>query len=162
MGFLTSLGESGLANAILATAWAFPALEILHYAGIILWLGSVAMLDFRLIGWSRTVPLHDFNLGPGAWIGGLLTLVTGVLMFIALPTSYAANAVFWIKILLLIVATGLPFFFHAKHLTDSARWEHGPPPAGARIAGAVSLILWFGVLVAGRFMVYFGPTADSF
>lgn len=161
MDFLVSLGNTGLAKAIIGSAWAFPTLEILHYAGIILWIGSVAMLDFRLMGASRRVPLHDFNMGPGAWIGALLTLVTGVLMFVALPTVYAANPVFWTKVLLLIVATGIAFVFHARHLTDADQWEYGAPPAGARIAGGVSLLLWLGVLVAGRFMTYFGPSADS-
>ena len=58
-------------------------LEIFHYLGIAFWIGSVAMLDFRLIGLSRKVPVQAFHLSVGAFVGLALTVTTGLMMYLS-------------------------------------------------------------------------------
>lgn len=136
-----------------------PLLEVLHYFGIILWVGSVAVLDFRLIGFHRNLPMHKFHLATGAWVGGALTVGSGLLMFLTYPALYATNIAFWIKMVLIVAATLTAVVFHTRHVTDSHRWDRGKPPPDARLAGAASLVLWFGVLIAGRLISYVGFSA---
>ena len=75
-------------------------LEIFHYLGIAFWIGSVAMLDFRLIGFSSKVPVQAFHLSVGAFVGLGLTLVTGLIMFLPYSDSYLGNPMFVIKMIL--------------------------------------------------------------
>jgi hypothetical protein len=136
------------------TVW----LEILHYLGIAFWLGSVAMLDFRLIGLSPKVPLQAFHLSLGAFLGLGLTLTTGLIMFLPHSESYLGNPMFVTKLVLLAIAYGIGIMVHTRFVTESASWEEGMPPPKARFAGLVSLVLWFAVLAAGRQVTYFGFT----
>ena len=133
-------------------------LEIFHYLGIAFWIGSVAMLDFRLIGFSRKVPVQAFHLSVGAFLGLGLTLVTGIIMFIPYSESYLGNPMFVSKMILLLVAYGVGIAVHTRAVTESASWDEGKPPPKIRFAGLVSLLLWFAVLAAGRQVTYFGFT----
>ena len=132
------------------TVW----LEILHYLGIAFWLGSVAMLDFRLLGLSSRVPVQAFHLSAGVYIGLALVLVTGIL-FVAAKPGYLSNPALQIKLALIIAAGGLSTFFHSRlvaaHL-DTA--SDDPTPAVARLAGATSMALWLVVLVFARMIPY--------
>ena len=136
------------------TGW----LEILHYLGIAFWLGSVAMLDFRLLGMSSRVPIQAFHLSAGAYVGLALTLTTGTIMFLPNASGYFSNPMFIGKMILLLLAIAMGLGLHSKYVRQSDQWPDGTPPFEARVAGAVSLLLWFGVLVAGRQITYFGFT----
>jgi hypothetical protein len=136
-----------------------PVLEVLHYFGIVLWVGSIALLDFRLMGFSRALPMHKFHLSGGAWLGIVITTFSGGLMFVTYPALYIQNTAFWVKMGLIVAATLTALIFHSRHVTDSHRWDRGRPPLDARIAGAVSLVLWFGVMISGRLIAYVGPNA---
>jgi hypothetical protein len=99
------------------------------------------MLDLRLIGWSA--PQQDpelLALGMTPWVllGFVLALVTGLGMFIARPSAYAANPAFQAKLILLLAA-GLNLFMYRLVAFTSAR-----------AAAGLSLAIWFGVVLAGR------------
>jgi hypothetical protein len=133
-------------------------LEIFHYLGIAFWIGSVAMLDFRLMGLSRKVPLQAFHLSLGAFIGLGLTITTGLLMYFPQSERYLENPMFVTKMVLLLIAYGIGIAVHTRIIADAGSWQDGTPPPKVRFAGLLSLLLWFAVLAAGRQVTYFGFT----
>jgi hypothetical protein len=132
--------SSELAFQIGATWW-FPLLESFHVLGVVMLLGSLLMVDLRLLGaTARTYTIEAMSAGVigWAWLGFALALVSGTGMFISRPSHYAANPAFQSKLVLLVLAgVNLALF---KRL--------GRMPA--KLAAGVSLLLWAGVVVAGR------------
>jgi hypothetical protein len=131
---------SELAFQIGATWW-FPLLESLHVLGLATLLGALLAVDLRLMGLTGrayTVAAMSSGMVVWAWLGFAVALVTGVGMFISRPAHYAANPAFQVKLLLLLAAgINLAAF----------RWIGRTP---RKVAGLVSLLVWAGVVVAGR------------
>ncbi len=133
-------------------------LEIFHFLGIAFWIGAVAMLNFRMIGLSKKVPVEAFHISTASFIGFGLTAVTGLMMYFPTAQLYNANPMFQLKAVLLVIAIVFGFVVQAKQVANAAAWSEGPPPNAVRLAGAISLLLWFGVLAAGRMITYGGFT----
>lgn len=132
--------------------------EILHYIGIALWLGAVAMLDLRLIGLSKQVPVKAFHLSAAAYAGLALTLMTGLVFFAGSAGAYLGNPLFIIKMIFLVAAVLLSLFVHQRYVAQAVSWPEGYTPMNARLAAGASLLLWIGVLFSGRLITYFGYT----
>ena len=125
-------------------------------AGILV--GTIIWFDLRLLGvWMRHQPVSRVfgSLKPWMLGGFAVMFVTGALLFTSLATSACVHPYFQIKIVLLVLA-GLNVAFYTFTI-DRRRhqWDEAPtPPVPARIAGLVSLVLWAGVIAAGRIMAY--------
>ena len=145
--FLYWLADTELAFQIGAT-WIFPLLESLHVVALAVVVGTIFFVDLRLLGLAGMryrVEVFTDELPPWAWGGFAVALVTGVGMFITRGAAYAANPAFLTKMGLLVVAAVNVFVLHRRILLEA--------PAGsgkARISGLVSLLVWIGVIVAGR------------
>ena len=142
-----------LAEHIGISYW-FPLLESIHVVTLTFVVGSILMVDLRLLGLSG---LHyaaskiTGELLPWTWGAFLLSLPTGLGLFITRAGHYAGNPAFQIKILLLVLAGLNMAVFQFRSVRDIASWDAAPrPPLRARIAGATSLLLWSGVVIAGR------------
>ena len=136
----TWLEGTELAYQIGATWW-FPLLESLHVVGLALLLGSILMLDLRLLGWTArgNLPAQmSAGMMGWVWLGFGIALVSGMGMFISRPSAYAANTAFQIKFVLLMVLGGNLALYRLTRLST------------ARIAATVSLVAWAGVVLAGR------------
>jgi len=134
--------------------WLYPLVEIVHIVGFSVLVGAVAMFDLRLLGFGRSLPVQALarHLLPWAWLALLLIVPSGLLMFITQP-ELLDNAVFLLK-LALIAAAGLnALVFHRGPWRGSAGWQAGVP-AWAQLHGALSLLLWTGVIVCGRLLAY--------
>lgn len=131
---------SELAFQIGAT-WIFPLLESVHVLALALLLGMLLMVDLRLLGVAalsyEREALTSGMLG-WVWTGFVVTVLTGVGMFLSRPSAYAANPAFQIKLGLLVLL-GLNLVLHRRR-----------GPVGDRPAAAMSLLLWMGVVIAGR------------
>jgi hypothetical protein len=147
------LGNTDLAFEIGATWW-FPLLESIHVIAVALVVGSIFMVDLRLLGVAaRAYPISTVTreLTPWSWAGFVIATVTGAGMFIVRPAAYAENPAFQVKLLLLVLAGLNVAVFHVRALRDVARWDTATAtPVKARLAGAVSLLLWAGAILAGR------------
>ena len=135
----------------------FPWLEAIHVLAITLVVGSIAIVDLRLIGVSsldRTVTRLTKDVLPLTWIAFAVALMTGVLMFISNAVNYAHNFYFQIKILLLVLAGINMLFFHFVVGRDVDSWgvSAQTTPLRARVAGGTSLLLWVGVVAFGRWI----------
>lgn len=156
---LVSTLEGTAANEwILSSAWAWPSLEILHFAGLSLLLGSMLVVDLRLAGYLRSLSLSRAHaLLPWAVLGFAINLVSGTLFFIGDPGRYAINIGFQLKMLLVLIA-GLNAIVYLLALKPrlGAIDEHADTPASAKLVAWVSLLAWVGVLLLGRLIPYIG------
>lgn len=148
--------QTGLAAWVREDNFAFPLLEAVHVSAVMLVLGSICMMDLRLLGWSsprlRVTQISGEALS-WTWAAFAIAVVSGSLLMTGQAGAYAANAQFQIKMGLLAAAGVNMLVFHRFAWREVGSWDvaSAPPPA-ARIAGALSLALWIGVVVAGRWV----------
>jgi len=139
-------------------AWAFPIMEALHFFGLCLMLGALLIVDLRLMGYNRAVPMvstHD--LLPIIVIGFGVNLLTGIGMFASDPHRYAFNTAFLLKMLLVVLAGVNALYHQTKLVQVMDGWgENEVIPTNAKVVGALSLLFWFAVLCYGRLIPYVG------
>lgn len=153
---LTWLTEQPLAQAI-SESLAFPFFESLHVVGLAVLIGSIGILDLRLlnlVGRSRSVTALSRETIPWSWAGFTLAIVTGLLLFPGAADSYARNAAFQMKMLLLILAGVNMAVFHLWAWKSVAQWDVGETSIGAKIAGGLSLLFWAAIVFAGRYIAF--------
>jgi hypothetical protein len=147
-------GSIALHESLYAYTW----IETAHVIGITLFVGTIAMVDLRLLGLAfRRAPVSTMNARILPWtvVGFVLMIVTGALLFYAIPVRSFYSLWFRAKLLLMLIAAINIFVFHARVERDRIRWDRSPtPPMGARISAAVSLAAWAGVIVTGRMIAY--------
>jgi len=160
-GPLGALEASGLAQAMRQWLWLYPSVEVVHLVGIALLFGSIAVLDLRLLGLSRHIPVRVLARHVLPWTAAsfLLIIPSGLLMFMAHASEFVESEIFIIK-MLLIMAAGLnaalfhSITFRTADVWDSEEMRRLPPPPSARAAGALSLLLWVVVIACGRLLAY--------
>lgn len=139
---------SRLSLEIRASTWQFAVLEMVHLIGLTMLLGSLMVLDFRLWGWGmRRQPVGDLARDLRAWLlsGMALVIGSGIFLFFGEPMKLYGSAAFHVKMMLLLLA--IVFQFTLFRRVTSARHDLG---ALHKFAGVLSLVLWFGVGLAGR------------
>lgn len=157
MDFLIWLENTPIANAIRASVWMFPAFESMHYVGIALLVGGIMVIDLRLLGFARSLPLAPvMSLLPWVLAGFLINVVTGSLMLIYGATSFGTNWLFWYKMGLIVLAgsNALLFKVVAERSGAGAWMSTGQVPLSLKVIATLSLVLWLCVTTAGRFMAY--------
>ena len=161
-GPLGALEASGLGEAMRQWLWLYPSVEIVHIVGIALLFGSVAVLDLRLLGLSRHIPVRTLARHVLPWTAASFVLIvpSGLAMFTAHATEFIQSDVFVLKIMLILAAGLNAALFHAVTFRTADVWDSEemrklPPPPSARLAGALSLLLWVAVIACGRLLAYF-------
>lgn len=156
--FLEWLGSTRWSVALIESLYVWSFLEAAHVVTLGLFVGTVLMMDLRLLGAGfRSVPASTFtrHLLPWTRAGFALMVVTGLLLFYSSPLRYYQNLFFRAKILLLLFAGLNVWLFHARIHRTVSEWERDPvPPKAARVAAVVSIVAWAGVVVAGRLTAY--------
>ncbi len=159
---LGALEASGLGQAMRQWLWLYPTVETVHLVGIGLLFGSIAVLDLRLLGVSRTIPVRVLARHVLPWTAAsfLLIVPSGFMMFSAHATEFIESPVFVLKMLLILAAGLNAALFHAVVSPSMEVWDSedmrklGPPPS-ARVSAAVSLGVWIAVIACGRLLAYF-------
>ncbi len=156
-GFFKWLEAFGFATAIREGEALFPWLEAIHVLAIVLVVGSIVMVDLRLLGWAsreRAVNALTSDVLPITWIAFVLAAITGVLMFCAKAMIYGHSLFFLLKMGFLLLAAFNMLFFHKFTQTAVARWgaPGRVPPQGAKVAGGLSLLLWVCIVAFGRWI----------
>jgi hypothetical protein len=136
----------------------YPLVESTHVLSIMLFAGLTWVMDLRLLGVTlKTVPMSDVldRVLPWIKVGLVLSVVTGVLLFYAIPVRNYQNIFFRIKVIMLVLAGLNAWVFRYTVERRVPDWDLDPiAPRGARVAGALSLILWACIIVAGRMIAY--------
>lgn len=156
-GVLGWLDTTALSHAMRSNLWLYPIVEIFHIIGIVMLVGSVAMFDLRLLGFSENLSVKALGRHLLRWsVAGLLLVVpAGLLMFSAHPQEFADNPVFVLK-LSLIGITGInAAFFHTGVYRSVTGWDIGVgAPPMAKVHAVLSLGLWIAVISCGRLLAY--------
>jgi hypothetical protein len=138
------------------TEWLFPIIETLHILALTVVFGSIAMVDMRLVGLvSRQEPFTRLyrELVPWTWWAFGAAVVSGSVLATGKIQDYVHNPQFMAKFVLIALAGVNMAAFHASAYRDVALWDKTvPTPAGARLAGTLSLALWIGVIFCGRWV----------
>jgi hypothetical protein len=148
---------SALGMAMRQSLWLYPIVEIVHLTGIALLVGSIAMLDLRLLGLSRSVPVRRLASHILPWTAASFALIvpSGLAMFVAHAGDFIASPVFVLKVCLILAGGVNAAVFHAGIFRGVAEWDvNRAPPAAARAAAALSLLLWVSVIACGRLLAY--------
>lgn len=157
MPTLVALEKSHVGLAISRSIWIFPAIEMLHLFGIVALVGATSILDLRLVGvMLRDEPVSKIVHGTlrWAWIGACTMIATGGLMFVSEATKCYTSDAFRLKMVMMILAGANALIFHSFAFRSVGRWELGGTPLAAKFAGAFSLLLWFGIVGAGRWIAF--------
>ncbi len=137
------------------TAW-FPFLESIHVITAAMVVGSILMVDLRLIGLAaKKYSISQLSKEMVPWSIGafVLATITGVGMFITRAASHVVNPAFQWKLFLLLLAGANMAYFHFRIYRRIAEWDTTEDtPTQIKIIGCLSLILWSGVMLAGRWV----------
>ncbi len=136
-------------TALLSSAWAYPALEVVHLSGIALLIGNLVLLELRVFGLGAVLPVRELaRLSLSLALAGFsLAAASGMLMFASQPAELLANRAFTLKMLLLLAAACNAGWFHGRgslHKLDAL----------ARVQMLLSTLIWLAVLVCGRWIAY--------
>jgi len=148
-------------EAVTFSKWWWTFMMIMHFLGLIMIVGTVGLLDLRIMGFLKQLPVapvHRFL--PWAMAGLGVNIVTGLLAFTGLPENYIYSGVFWLKMLSLLL---LGLNAAAFYLTDifagvESLGAGEDAPISAKLIAASSLFLWFAVITFGRYIQPLGDT----
>ena len=150
-----AVGASSFGQWASGSALAYPVANVIHLLGLVMLIGAIGIVDLRLAGALRAVPVAPLyrSLVPIAIIGLILMVPSGATMFASDAATFAASAVFRLKITLVAVAiaNAVAFHFLWRHRID--HWDAAPPIAG-RVMAAGSLMLWLTIGALGRMIAY--------
>lgn len=158
---VTWIQGTAISRALVESPWAFPAGETLHFIGLAMLFGFVAVLDLRMLGVAKQLPLAALHrLLPWGAAGFALTLLTGLLFIFSTPNQYLEDWVFWSKMGLIVLAGVNVLVFYAggiyRQVERLGAGESAPAPA--KLIAATSLSLWVGVMFFGRMLPFLGGT----
>ncbi len=157
--FCQWLYDSSIGTSIRESIWVFPIIETIHVLGLTLLVGTVAILDLRLLGLvlkREQVSRVASQILPLTWTGFAVMFVSGFLLFWAEAAQCYANPAFRLKLLLLILVGLNPLIFHLTIYRSVHSWnERLVTPFRARLAAFCSLTLWGAIVCAGRAIAYF-------
>ena len=155
MNLLSSLEGSSFSMWLLGSnsIWAYPTVLTLHTFGMMVLVGASAMLDLRLLGFGRGIPLDSIKtLFRVMWVAFYLNAVTGTMLFAADATKRGTSVIFLVK--LLLVAAGVVTIVLIK------REVYGKNPAPVTVSGTAkrlaiaSLLVWSAAISTGRLLAY--------
>jgi len=156
MEFLAWLETTAIANAIRTSIWMYPALETAHYIGIACLVGGIMLIDLRLLGVGKSLPMGSMiNLLPWVWAGFIINVTSGTLIFIYGATSFGLNTAFWTKMTLMALAGLNAFIFQLAANRSGEEWvATGHVPLPVKSIATLSFVLWIAVVTTGRWMAY--------
>jgi len=146
-----------IANPLNSSELAFPILECIHIVGFALSVGTIALVDFRLlgIGMTRQTPL-ELARDTGLWtLAGLVLMAfSGLLLFSSDPDMYYNNIPVDMKMFFLVLAIVFNYTIHRRAVLS------GSGGVREKMVGVVSLALWMCVIFGGIFIGFVNPTLD--
>ena len=150
-----ALQESALGHAMRSSPALYPAVEILHIIGFVVLVGSILALDLRLLGLGRAIAIAPMAqlLLPMSRFGFLLAISMGFLLFSADASHVVRNPAFQSKLLLIAAALVTVVIAHLGPWRRMALWGT-EAPGSAKVTALLSMLLWLGVVCAGRLIAY--------
>lgn len=156
MAFADWLQNTPMALTVGGSDWAYPYVQLTHFTGLSLWLGTSVAVDLRLLGVGKrpqSISQLSDALFVWNWIGFGIAVLGGFLLFSIAAVSFVSNTAFRVKLgILLPLALGMHIVVQRKTRT----WSQSPnTPRAAKLAGLVELLLWLAVATAAVSIPYF-------
>jgi hypothetical protein len=156
IAFARWVQSTRLGVGILESGWAFPYVQLTHFTGLSLFIGTNLALDLRLLGVgkkSQTAAQLSDSLFVWNWVGFCIAITGGFMLFSTAALTYVANPSFDVKLSMLLPA-GL--LLHIVNQRKVRSWgETVETPSIAKVAGLVELLLWLSVVSAAVLIPYF-------
>jgi hypothetical protein len=154
--FLIWMETSALGQSMRESVWLFPMAEILHFIGLSLLIGSLMVVDLRLLGVIKEMSYDAaYRFLPISLLGFGINMTTGFLFCFTDPFRYYPNIAFRLKMLLVLLAglNALWFKISIYPLTMNTP-EKADISKAAKTVAVLSLVFWFAVIVMGRMIPY--------
>lgn len=157
MDLFAAIEQGALGQTMRSSPLLYPLVNVAHVLGLALLVGPIVMLDLRLLGLSRRLPLRLLvqHLLPWSIFGLVVMVASGFLLFVAEATAYAVNSVFQIKMALVAAGIVNAIVFELIALRSWRDWENSAVPPFCRLLAFLSLLIWPLVAVSGRLIAYF-------
>ena len=146
------IAGTAFAGWAMSSPFAYPVANTAHVLALVLLLGGIGVVDLRLLGLWRRIPLEPLAaaLVPVAAVGLLILAASGFILFAADAKALAASETFRLKLLLIALALANVALF---------KWRFGKavplqPSTSAKALALLSLLLWIAVAIAGRMIAY--------
>lgn len=156
--FAEWLDSTAWSTALHESLYMYPYIETTHVLSLMLFVGTLFLVDLRLLGvaYSR-VPVSSVTGSVLPWTaaGFAIAVVTGVLLFYAIPIRTYHSIWFRIKVVCLILAGLNAWRYHRRQSVNRVEWDTDPkPPLDVRVTSLCSIILWITVIFCGRMIAY--------
>ena len=154
------LQSTALSHAFISQGvWAWPLCESLHFMGLCLLVGSVGLVDLRMLGMAKGIPVAAIHKLVPFGIGGfLVNVTTGSLFVVGDADQYIFNDAFRFKLLFLLVAgINVLFFYSTGFRKTRALGPDADMPLNVKLMAGISLACWIGVITAGRLITFYRP-----
>jgi uncharacterized membrane protein len=165
LSFAQFIQNTAFFTELRGSGYVYPIILSLHMVAIALFGGMILMTDMRLLGWGmRGYSVSDVvdQFRASKRIGFLLIVTCGILMACCKAEEYYYNRWFHLKLgLLVLVGLHALIFRGSVYRKAAALDPAAPPPAGAKLAAVVSLLLWTGIACAGRGIGYIEPPLEK-
>jgi hypothetical protein len=153
--FAAALEASWLGAAMRDHPFLYPLVNVVHLLGLVLIVGGIGLLDLRLLGFARKVPLTAIYglLTGAAGVGIVIQIMSGIPLFASDATALLDNNAFGLKMLLFALALTNAGTFRLLWSSRVADWDRHPPFIGL-VQAALSLMLWLSIGALGRWIAY--------
>ncbi len=152
-----ALETTGAGRFMRESLWAFPIAEAIHIMAFAIVVGSIVVLDLRLLGLSRRIPVAKLSAHIVPWTLGAFAfaVASGLSMFTAHTADYLTNPVFMLKMGLILAAGVNAAMLHVGAMQSGAAWDiDAGPPLRVKVAAGASILLWLSVIACGRLLAY--------
>jgi hypothetical protein len=157
--FADWVASTSLSAFVSGNEWVWPACETLHFIGLALLIGNVGLMDLRLLGVEKRLPVAGVSrFVRWAVLGFVINLITGIMFFAGNPYQYVSNIAFgWRIAFIALAGVNVLVFYAAGIVRQVESLEPGADaPIPAKIIAATSLFLWVAVMYMGRMLPYIG------
>ena len=145
---------SNLGTTVAESTWMFPTLETLHVISLVSVLGTIFVVDLRMLGWTSNkfaVTAVAKDTLPWTWGAFVMAAITGGLLFVSKASSYVGNPYFLWKMGMMALAGLNMMYFHFMTWRTVEHWDRDASmPVAVKVAAALSIVFWLAVVFFGR------------
>lgn len=156
MGFLEWLQGTWVGVLVAESLWGYPIFETIHTLGMAMMIGSLGLINLRVLGYKPELRLLDVRqLLPLAWIGFTMNAISGTLLFSSDAVYFWDKYTFRIKMILIILGGINASLLGQRVFREAAAGAPAlQPAASTKWIAFLSLVFWFGAVIAGRLIAY--------
>lgn len=149
-GLLAGLEASQLSAALRRSLWLYPMVNLAHLAGLVMLVGGIGIIDLRVLGLGRSLPLRPLSrfLTPIGIAGLVMLVLSGAVMFSAEPVGLGGSRLFQVKMALVILGVVNALAYRRMFGGEDRT------PVPARVMAAASLAIWLTAAGLGRWVGY--------